>query len=1031
MMRYLIRNWVTFQVEGLEIYMQPEKPTWLVPTRAGYEVLQKLRKDEHFQFDTAERLFLERLEDDAVADYPGRSKLLQTDRLNEMWFHITNRCNLACRHCLVSSGPDESQTMAAAEIVKYARQGYDLGVRIFALTGGEPFIHPEFETIVDSLLTFEDTTVVILTNGLLLDRFEGLFDRWPPNRLHVQVSLDGKQSHHDAIRGTGSFAALEKQLGWLRRKGLPFTLSMCVVRDNVDDMPWLVEYAAENGSGNIHYLWYFVRGRADNEQKVDIDRLFASYKTAAERAEALGVNIDNVESLKSQVFAPPGTRHDGTGAGWESLAVGPDGMVYPTPAMVGVEKLATPLADDLKSAWLDSHVLQELRSATVKNTPSPLRYILGGGDSDHSYVYKGDFIGHDPYVPLHEKMALWLIAREARRLPEPDGPGIRLKMGDILESCGSHGAVSLVHNNCLLAVADVDGRTAVKEFYGKAVEQVNDDILNPVCYPDELITHIPAAYRFRGYGCGSPALEAGFRPGETVVDLGCGPGVECFVAAREVGPRGKVIGIDMLDSMIARAREGGRAVADNLGYDNLEFKTGYLETLPLEDNTADVIMSNCVINLSVHKRKTFLEIFRVLKPGGRLVVSDVICETDPGPEVRNDDVLRGECLAGALTQRDLFGILAETGFVNAMAIKRFPYRKVKGHPFYSMTFQACKLQAAEDVEVMYRGPMKALLLADGTVLPAGQTCRISASLICCTNGELFRFDSSGQVQNLEIEDACGCNLPPETSAAEQEEPASSSCCYSPEANAKAPVKKDKHVVDCMVCGAELAYLLKEEEQSCYYCGSSMMVDVICESGHYVCDSCHLRDSVRVIETMCLNSTETDMIKLMDAIRRHECFSMHGPDHHAMVPGIVLAAFRNSGGEITDDMIRTAISRGSKVSGGSCAFLGACGGALGLGAAFGVILQSNPLNGQTRHTVMKVTNAALDKISELAAPRCCQRDCYLTLKAGAELSKTFLPIALKADYQLVCRQTHLNRYCSGCKCLIHPQTVHAEKESLNV
>ncbi len=303
---------------------------------------------------------------------------------------------------------------------------------------------------------------------------------------------------------------------------------------------------------------------------------------AAERAAQAGISIDNLEALRSQIFAPCGTIHDGASSGWETLAVGPDGKLYPSPALVGVENLATdPQKGGLEQAWRLSPVLEGLRRSTVRQLSSPWAFLLGGGDPDHSYLHGGEFVGLDPYLPLHEQLALWLIAREAARQPAAGPPRLRLKMGDILESCGAHGPVALTHTNCLLATAAPDSRTVVQEFYHAAAETTKEDILNPVCYPEATIAHLPAAARVRSYGCGSPVLDAGLRPGETVLDLGCGTGVECFIAARLVGAPGRVIGVDMLDSMLALAGKGAAGVAANLGYHNLDFRKGYLEDLPM------------------------------------------------------------------------------------------------------------------------------------------------------------------------------------------------------------------------------------------------------------------------------------------------------------------------------------------------------------------------------------------------------------------------------------------------------------------
>jgi len=235
-------------------------------------------------------------------------------------------------------------------------------------------------------------------------------------------------------------------------------------------------------------------------------------------------------------------------------------------------------------------------------------------------------------------------------------------MGEVLESCGPHGAVALTHSNCLLAAATPDSRTAVREFYQSAAVKTKEDILNPVCYPEKFIAHIPAEARLRSYGCGSPVLEAGLAPGETVLDLGCGTGVECFIAARLTGPAGKVIGVDMLPAMLGRASRGAVGVAGNLGYDNLQFKLGYLEDLPLPDGSVDVILSNCVINLSADKDAVLREAFRVLKPGGRFAVSDVVTRGAVPDEIRKSVLLWVGCVAGAMEETEYQSKLNSAGF---------------------------------------------------------------------------------------------------------------------------------------------------------------------------------------------------------------------------------------------------------------------------------------------------------------------------------------------------------------------------------
>jgi arsenite methyltransferase len=163
-----------------------------------------------------------------------------------------------------------------------------------------------------------------------------------------------------------------------------------------------------------------------------------------------------------------------------------------------------------------------------------------------------------------------------------------------------------------------------------------------------------------GLGCGNPRAIASIRPGETVLDLGSGGGFDCFLAAAETGDKGSVIGVDMTPTMISKARSN----ADRGNYHNVEFRLGEIENLPVADNTVDVIISNCVINLSPDKRRVFNEAYRVLKNGGRLAISDVVASTELPQQIREDLQLYSGCMAGASQIDELVQILADSGFTD-------------------------------------------------------------------------------------------------------------------------------------------------------------------------------------------------------------------------------------------------------------------------------------------------------------------------------------------------------------------------------
>ena len=223
-----------------------------------------------------------------------------------------------------------------------------------------------------------------------------------------------------------------------------------------------------------------------------------------------------------------------------------------------------------------------------------------------------------------------------------------------------------------------DIRNQVRESYAKVAEAnnnneasgiessccgVSDDLdintLNSLRlgYSNDDLDNVPGGADM-GLGCGNPRAIAGLTPGETVVDLGSGGGFDAFLAAREVGESGKVIGVDMTPTMISKARSN----ASKADFENVEFRLGEIEHLPIPDNTADVIISNCVINLSPNKTQVFIDAFRILKSGGRLAISDVVASCEMPEEMKNDPALYAGCMAGASLIEDLEIILQDSGF---------------------------------------------------------------------------------------------------------------------------------------------------------------------------------------------------------------------------------------------------------------------------------------------------------------------------------------------------------------------------------
>lgn len=223
----------------------------------------------------------------------------------------------------------------------------------------------------------------------------------------------------------------------------------------------------------------------------------------------------------------------------------------------------------------------------------------------------------------------------------------------------------------------------VQEHYGAIARSLKSDQVSEGCcgsssascasdgcgttlYDPSMLEGLPVDASNLSLGCGDPVSIAGLNPGETVLDLGSGGGIDCFLAVKRVGPSGHVIGVDMTPDMLAKAN----ANKEKMGVTNVEFRQGHIEALPVDDNSIDVIMSNCVINLSPDKKAVFSEAYRVLKPGGRVSISDVVTEGDFSLELRAQFDQWAACVTGAIDAESYLAQLKEAGLVDVQIVDK-------------------------------------------------------------------------------------------------------------------------------------------------------------------------------------------------------------------------------------------------------------------------------------------------------------------------------------------------------------------------
>ncbi len=303
---------------------------------------------------------------------------------------------------------------------------------------------------------------------------------------------------------------------------------------------------------------------------------------------------------------------------------------------------------------------------------------------------------------------------------------------------------------------------AVRERYAAGANAREEALCCPVDYDPQYLKAIPSEVIERDYGCGDPSQYV--MPGETVLDLGSGTGKICFIASQVVGAEGKVIGVDMTDDMLEVAYRNAPIVGKNIGHENVSFKKGRIQDLALDlnlleaelakapitnandylaaeatadrlrkeqpmikDDSIDVVVSNCVLNLVTNdlRKQLFLEIYRVLKVGGRAVISDIVCDELVPKELQNDDYLWSGCISGAFHEQGFLQAFEDAGFHGVEIVKfdKQPWQTVKGIEFRSMTVCAYKGKEGPCIErnqaIIYKGPFKKVLDDDGHAYERG------------------------------------------------------------------------------------------------------------------------------------------------------------------------------------------------------------------------------------------------------------------------------------------------------------------------
>ena len=756
---------------SLSVMFDPEGPNWIATDRKGVDILkdvgprhtvsdlvglyrERTRKDWAESWLDVTTFLNHALRTDflrpkpfAAKPYPGRGALIKEHPLEEVWFHTTNRCNLTCAHCLVNSSPEGIDGLETERWIALIEEAKQLGSQRFYITGGEPFLRRDVLDIAGPIL--EDRDLVILTNGMLFSK--GMLGRLRDisnGNLTLQVSLDGPDAAtHNHIRAKG-FGRTVEGIRALLEAGFEPTVSTVVTRSNLATIAAFPRFLNKLGVRRHHLLWGHRTGRALDGHDMaspSAEEIIDMLSIYLDEARTQGVELDNYEIALERVQVRRGVKTDLSGAGTRSLCVYADGSVYPSPAMVGVPEMRMGNIHDraLGEIWSDSAAADRLRAASVIDKEDCrdcyLKFMCGGGDIEHSFYYSGSVVGADPFSSVHE----WLLVRAIDQIATGnkacegrsgyDSPSVVAAMGDTLSDMETVTAggfeIATSRSTCVLSVDLERSRKKVRDFYGQAALEPQDALCCPTAYDPAELASLPKEVVEVSYGCGSPLRFAGLEPGETYVDLGSGGGIDCFIAARKVGAKGRVIGIDMTPEMVERAERNRPIVSSALGYDVVEFRRGYLEGLPLEDGIADVITSNCVINLSPDKRRVLAELWRVLKNHGRVVISDTVSETRIPHDMRANPRLWGECVSGALTEDEYFALLEQVGFYGLSLIEKSFWKEVEGYRFHSLVIQGFKFGKRGECNyagqrAVYMGPLKAVIDEEGHLFPRNEPVEV-------------------------------------------------------------------------------------------------------------------------------------------------------------------------------------------------------------------------------------------------------------------------------------------------------------------
>lgn len=661
----------------------------------------------------------------------------ERERKSNLRFVIipTYQCNSRCSYCFIGDAigqenlmDDETMDRAFAAMDVLAEERGRGCTRQLSLFGGEPLIDtPAQRRVVERILSNgakRGFLIDVVSNGFDLSRYVDLLKQYAVSK--VQVTFDGMRDYHNqrrrAIDGRGeSFDRIVAGVETALARGLPTNVRILLDRNSIWSLPQLVTFFKEK-------QWF-----EDPNFTVHLGSVFDCFRCHPEKETANHLTMQEGNKALYQICTKDRSIADLLSIDWQGVrrfvctgklfpptyktcfggtrtfAFDLNGGIYACETTAGKPEYR--IGTFSPELALNHNLIKAMEERNIFTIPGckecPQALLCAGGCTFNAYVTHGSLLAPGCRL-LKETLQYgmdyyWPEIKERIELQ----PGSRPATGDGED------------NNCCPPSSEY-----VRSFYAAAAQTPHSSLCCPTRYDPELISHIPQDVLAVSYGCGSPVMEAKILPGDVVLDLGCGAGIDTFLAARFVGASGRVIGVDMTDEMIDHAREHARTVAERLGYDVVEFRLGCIEEVPVADSVADVVISNCALNLSIHKQRAFDEIIRVLKPGGRFVISDVVADKPIPEDLRRNPDLWNQCIAGALSLNEFVTYARDAGFAGVNITLEDSWQEIDGIRFYTAILQGYKTEKSgrciyRGQQAVYKGPFSSVTDDEGHTYPRG------------------------------------------------------------------------------------------------------------------------------------------------------------------------------------------------------------------------------------------------------------------------------------------------------------------------